>query len=69
MLADAVAAEFYKVLRQRGGLFWGFCAVPLGFLAFNLIFDTWVRSRIALPGALDMSRIVLDGLGIERLRG
>jgi hypothetical protein len=28
MLADAAAAEAYKFLRQRGGLFWGFCAVP-----------------------------------------
>jgi ABC-2 type transport system permease protein len=42
MLADAIAAELYKFLRQRSTLFWGFCAVPLGLLAWNLGLDTYV---------------------------
>jgi ABC-2 type transport system permease protein len=61
MLADAVAAESYKFLRQRGGLFWGFCAVPLGMLAFHLIGDTWLGRRIRLEGGVDLGRQILDG--------
>ncbi len=64
MLADAVAAESYKFLRQRGGLFWGFCAVPLGMLLFNLMLDTWIGTRSALPVGLDLGRQVVQGLGL-----
>lgn len=62
MLADAVAAEFYKFLRQKGGLFWGFCAVPLVVLLFNLMLDSWVASRSPLPVGLDLGNQVLRGL-------
>jgi ABC-2 type transport system permease protein len=62
MLADAVAAEAYKFLRQRGGLFWGFCAVPLGMLVFHLVVDTWMGSRIRLAMGVDLGRQILDGL-------
>ena len=62
MLADAVAAEFYKFLRQKGGLFWGFCAVPLAVLLFNLGLDSWVASRSPLPVGLDLGNQVLRGV-------
>jgi ABC-2 type transport system permease protein len=42
MLADAFAAEAARFLRQRSTLFWGFCVVPLGVLAWNLGLDTYV---------------------------
>ena len=64
MLADAVAAEFAKFLRQRGGLFWGFCAVPLVVLAFNLVLDTWIGTRTPVPVALDLGRQVVNALGL-----
>ena len=63
MLADAVAAEFAKFLRQRGGLFWGFCAVPVAALAFNLVLDTWMAGRTPLPLELDLGRQLLQALG------
>ena len=62
MMADAIAAESYKFLRQRGGLFWGFCAVPLAMLAFHLGIDTWMHSRVPVPLRMDLGRQVLDGL-------
>jgi len=64
MLADAVAAETYKVLRQRGGLFWGFCAVPLSVLLFNLMLDTWIGTRSPLPLALDFGQQVVRSLAL-----
>jgi ABC-2 type transport system permease protein len=42
MLADAIAAEGYKLLRNRGMLFWGFCFAPLINLLFNLGTSTWL---------------------------
>lgn len=62
MLADAVAAEAYKFLRQRGGLFWGFCAVPLGMLVFHLGMNTWLGSRVRFSDGADLSQYVLEGL-------
>lgn len=62
MLADAVAAEAYKFLRQRGGLFWGFCAVPLGMLVFHLGVDTWMSGRVRFSDAVDLGRQILEGL-------
>ena len=62
MLADAVAAEAYKFLRQRGGLFWGFCAVPLGMLVFHLAMDTWMQGRVRFADAIDIGRQILQGL-------
>jgi len=64
MLADAVAAETYKLLRQRGGLFWGFCAVPLAVLAFNLALDTWIGTNSPLPVVLDLGQQVVNALGM-----
>jgi ABC-2 type transport system permease protein len=42
MLADALAAEIARFLRHRSTLFWGFCVVPLGMLAWNIGLDTYV---------------------------
>jgi ABC-2 type transport system permease protein len=73
MLADAIAAELYKFLRQRSTLFWGFCAVPLGVLAWNIGLDTYLKlhdgggvnslsvfARMAL--SVDLGRQVIAGL-------
>ncbi len=64
MLADAIAAEAYKFLRQKGGLFWGFCAAPLAVLAFNLALDTWIGTRSPLPVAMDLGQQVVNALGL-----
>jgi ABC-2 type transport system permease protein len=45
MLADAVGSESYKLVRNYGALFWGFCAAPLGVLGFNLFFATYLAMR------------------------
>jgi ABC-2 type transport system permease protein len=49
MLADALAAELYKFLRQRSTLLWGFCAVPLGLLAWNIGLDTYLKLHASGP--------------------
>src|SRR5665213_1766937 len=49
MLADAVAAEAYKFLRQRSTLFWGFCAVPLALLVWNLGLATYLKLHAGGP--------------------
>jgi ABC-2 type transport system permease protein len=49
MLADAIAAEAYKFLRQRSTLFWGFCAVPLGLLFYDGALETFVRAYSSGP--------------------
>ena len=64
MLADALAAEAYKFMRQRGGLFWGFCAAPLAVLLFNLALDTWIATRSPLPVGLDLGSQVERGLAM-----
>lgn len=64
MLADAIAAEFFRIRRNGGVLFWGFLAVPLGILVFNLLLDTWMRLHMRLPVALDLGRQVVGGVGL-----
>ena len=49
MLADAIAAELTKFLRQRSTLFWGFCAVPLAMLAWSLGLDTYLKLHAGGP--------------------
>ncbi len=49
MLADAIAAETYKFLRQRSTLFWGFCAVPLALLAWDMGLALWLRLHAGGP--------------------
>jgi ABC-2 type transport system permease protein len=54
MLADAIAAERFRLLRDRSTLFWGFCFSPLvGFLlsvGSDLFLHTVIRKP--LPGAM-----------------
>jgi ABC-2 type transport system permease protein len=49
MLADAIAAETYKFLRQRSTLFWGFCAVPLALLAWDMALAIYLRLHAGGP--------------------
>lgn len=61
MLADAFAAEAARFLRQRSTLFWGFCVVPLGMLAWNLGLDTYVywHSGGAVSAVSALARMVM----------
>jgi ABC-2 type transport system permease protein len=61
MLADAAAAETYKFLRQRGGLFWGFCAMPAFTLLYHLVADTYFGARMRLAEGVDLGGQILDG--------
>lgn len=65
MLADAIAAERYRLIRDRASVFWGFLFVPIAALAFGLLTDLFVRAtfRQALPGATtDLAARVLKAL-------
>jgi len=71
MLADAIAAEGYKLLRNRGLLFWGFCFPPLANLLFNLGTETWLylhgsgaalRLAQAQGSHIDLGQQLLQGL-------
>lgn len=52
MLADAIAAERFRLIRDRPALFWGFVFAPLASLLFSLVGDLFVRLalRRTLPG-------------------
>ena len=60
MLADAIAAEIYKLSRHWTALFWGFCAVPLANLLFNLALSTWLALHTSGVG---LSLSISAGLG------
>jgi ABC-2 type transport system permease protein len=71
MLADAIAAEGYNLLHNRGLLFWGFCAAPLANLLFNLGAETWLflhgsgaalRLAQATGARIDIGQQLLQGL-------
>jgi ABC-2 type transport system permease protein len=73
MLPDAIAAESYKFLRDRSALFWGFFAVPLGMVLFNLVLETYqvlhsssaaMRISPGFAGKLEMGPQILQGLGL-----
>lgn len=66
MLADAIAAEAFRLRRSPAVLFWGFLAVPLAVLLFNLLLDTWVRLHMNLPAMLDMGRQTVSGVGLTQ---
>ena len=53
MLADAIAAERFRLIRDRTGVFWGFLFVPLASLLFSLATDIFVRAAFhrTIPGA------------------
>ena len=69
MLADAIAAESYKLLRNRSLLFWGFCAGPLGNFLFNLLTETYlflrssaVTPRLTAGAHIDLGQQLMQGL-------
>lgn len=52
MLADAIAAERFRLLRDRSTLFWGFCFAPLVGFLLNVGGDLFLRfvMKKPLPG-------------------
>jgi ABC-2 type transport system permease protein len=52
MLADAIAAERFRLVRDRAALFWGFAFAPLATLMFSLAGDIFVRLALkrTIPG-------------------
>ncbi len=49
MLADAIAAERFRLLRDRSTLFWGFCFAPLVGFLLNVGGDLFLRFVIKKP--------------------
>ena len=49
MLADAIAAERFRLLRDRSALFWGFCFAPLVGFLLNVGGDLFLRNVIRKP--------------------
>jgi ABC-2 type transport system permease protein len=49
MLADAIAAERFRLLRDRSTLFWGFCFAPIVGFMINLGGDLFLRYMIKKP--------------------
>ncbi|WP_421737427.1 ABC transporter permease subunit [Caulobacter sp.] len=65
MLTDAIAAERFRLLRDRGALFWGFVFAPLAGFLLNIGGDLFVRFVIKrpFPGAtIDLTGQVLKAL-------
>ncbi|ALL13004.1 ABC transporter permease subunit [Caulobacter henricii] len=66
MLVDAIAAERFRLLRDRSALFWGFCFAPLIGFALAIGGDLFVRHVIKrpFPGAtIDLAAQVIKALG------
>lgn len=67
MLIDAIAAERFRLLRDRSALFWGFCFAPLVGFALSIGGDLFVRNviRRPLPGGatVDLTAQALKALG------
>jgi ABC-2 type transport system permease protein len=53
MLADAISAERFRLMRDRSALFWGFLFVPLASLGMSLAGDLFMHAvfKRALPNA------------------
>lgn len=49
MLADAIAAERFRLLRDRSALFWGFCFAPIVGFMVNVGGDLFLRHVIKKP--------------------
>jgi ABC-2 type transport system permease protein len=65
MLADAYAAERFRLLRDRAALFWGFVFAPLAGLAMSVGGDLFMHRVFhrALPGAqLDLGGKLLSAV-------
>ena len=66
MLADAIAAERFRLLRDRSALFWGFCFAPLVGFFLSIGGDLFVRNIVKrpFPGAsIDLAGQVIKALG------
>ena len=66
MLVDAIAAERFRLLRDRSALFWGFAFAPLIGFMLNVGGELFVRNIIKrpLPGAtVDLVGQTLKALG------
>ncbi len=68
MLADAIAAERFRLLRDRSALFWGFCFAPLVGFILSVGGDLFLRAIVKKPmpgvtvGLVDqMIKAVADG--------
>ena len=68
MLTDAIAAERFRLLRDRSALFWGFCFAPIVGFLLSLGGDLFLRFVIRKPmpglvvGLLDqVTKAVSDG--------
>jgi ABC-2 type transport system permease protein len=49
MLADAIAAERFRLLRDRSALFWGFCFAPLIGFMVSVGGDLFLRAVVRKP--------------------
>ncbi len=49
MLADAIAAERFRLLRDRSALFWGFCFAPLVGFVLSVGGDLFLRAVVRKP--------------------
>jgi len=49
MLADAIAAERFRLLRDRSALFWGFCFAPIVGFLLSVGGDLFLRNVIKKP--------------------
>ncbi len=49
MLVDAIAAERFRLLRDRSALFWGFCFAPIVGFALNVGGDLFLHNVIKKP--------------------
>lgn len=49
MLADAIAAERFRLLRDRSALFWGFCFAPLAGFLLSVGGDLFLRNIVKKP--------------------
>ena len=49
MLADAIAAERFRLLRDRSAMFWGFCFAPLVGFVLSIGGDLFMRHVIKKP--------------------
>jgi ABC-2 type transport system permease protein len=58
MLADAIAAERFRLLRDRSALFWGFCFAPIVGFLLSIGGDLFLRYVVKKP---------MPGLGIGLL--
>lgn len=65
MLADAIAAERFRLSRDRVSLFWGFGFMPLVAMLFSMAGDLFVRAVLRRPmpgGTVDLANRALGAV-------